>query len=95
MIVWMFSSALTPCSVAISTRRAFERQHVDVAREVLPTHHVEHHVDAAPAGQVADRGGEVRLTVIDRALGAEALARLALGGRARGREHARPAARAS
>ena len=69
----------------------FERERVDVARKVVAADHVQHDVDAASRGQLADHGDKVGLAVVDGALGAEPLARRALLGRPGGREYSRPA----
>ena len=56
---------------------ALEREEVEMARKVIAADHVENHVDAAAAGQLADRRHEIAFAVIDRVLGAEAFARSA------------------
>ena len=81
--------ALAPPISAICTRRPSTASSIEVARHVLAADHVENHVDAAAAGQIADRGHEIGLAIVDRALGAEPLARRALLRRAGGREDAR------
>ena len=53
---------------------AFDREHVDIARHVVAADHVEDDVDAASAGRVADGRDEIRLAIVDRALGAEPFA---------------------
>src|SRR5436190_2298682 len=68
---------------------ALDRERIEVAGEVLRADHVEDHVDAAAAGQLAHDGNKVGLAIVDRALGTKLLARGALGRRSGGREHAR------
>jgi len=51
-----------------------DRHDVDVAGDVVAADHVQHHVDAAPAGRLADHRDEILGPVVDGPVGAELLA---------------------
>ena len=67
---------------------AFDRQRLDVAREVVPADHVEDDVHAGAACQLADDRDEVFVPVVDASLRAEALAGGAFLGRPGRGKHA-------
>ena len=81
--------ALAPPCVRDLHEPPFERQQLEVARDVVAADDVEHDVDAAPRGRLAQHRDEVGFVIVDGALGAERFARGALRRRSRGREHAR------
>src|SRR5262245_19562833 len=59
-------------------KAAVGRKAVEIALEVVATHHVENHIDSPTTSEISHRGYEVGLVIVDGTLGTQTLARSAL-----------------